>query len=143
MNPVPDVVEEANAAIGAAVSTTSLPAHLEDLLGEVQRELLGVADGGPVPPPERLRRALAGLGPADVPREFAVLGGVSDAAGLLKLARAITRRASRAAAGELAGYLDLVARLLLVVALRAEEHERAQIPFGGCFDVVRPTERSH
>jgi cob(I)alamin adenosyltransferase len=143
VNQVLDAVAEANAAIGAAVSTTSLPAGLEDLLGEVQLELLDLADGSRVPPPDRLRRALRDLGPADVPRGFAVLGGFSAAAGLLKLATAITRRAARAAGGETAVYLGLLAELLLVVALRAEEHERDQIPLGGCFDVVGPTERSH
>ncbi|GAB2964862.1 ATP:cob(I)alamin adenosyltransferase [Amycolatopsis acidiphila] len=136
-------VEEANAAIGAAVSTTSLPAGLEDLLTEVQHDLLDLADGLRVPPPDRLRRALRDLGPADFPRGFAVLGGFSDGAGLLKLARAITRRACRAAEGEPARYLELLAEVLLVAAWRAEEHEREQIPLGSCFDVVRPTERSH
>lgn len=142
MTDVLAAVEEANAAIGAAVSTAGLPAHLEDLLGRVQRELLDLTDGAPVPP-DRLRQVLRDLGPADLPRGFAVAGGFSSAAGLLKLARAITRRAARAATGEIAGYLDLLAELLLVVALRAEEHERDQIPLAACFDVVRPTERSH
>jgi len=132
-------MEEANAAIGAAVSTGSLPAELETLLAEIQYELLDLTEGNPVTP-DRLRRALRELGPVDVPRGFAVLGGVSDAAGLLKLARAITRRVAREQGRE---YLGLLADVLLVVAWRAEEHAEVQVPLGLCLDVVRPTPRSY
>jgi cob(I)alamin adenosyltransferase len=65
-------------------------------------------------------------------RGVSVLGGVSDAAGLLKLAKAVTRRASRAIdmlAEDGRRYLELL--LAEVVArgrVHVEEYERSQVP---------------
>ncbi|NKQ56006.1 ATP:cob(I)alamin adenosyltransferase [Amycolatopsis sp. K13G38] len=148
MNPARDAVDEANAAIGAAISTQSLPGDLEDLLGDIQQDLLDLADalttGASPPPPDRLQKVLAGAHTAEPPRGFAVLGGLSPGGGLLKLARTVVRRAAHTAArGPVRDYLDLLADVLLTAAFRAEEHERGQVPLGLCIDVVRPTERSY
>jgi cob(I)alamin adenosyltransferase len=153
-----DAVEEANAAIGAAISTCSLSTDVKSLLTEIQYELMdlteAVSRGEPGPEPDRLHRALQHYGVDAPPRGFAVLGGVSNAAGLLKLARAVTRRASRAVTALPEGggpYMELLAELLLAVAFHgeeAEEQELAQVPFGVCgsrpvSSVVRPTLRSY
>jgi cob(I)alamin adenosyltransferase len=131
-----DAVEEANAAIGAAISTCSLATEFESLLTEIQYELLDLADaldrGEPVPEPDRLHAALRQYRVDTLPRGFAVIGGGSDAAGLLKLARAVTRRAARVVSAGGAAYLELLAELLLAVAFHAEERERWQVPLGGC-----------
>jgi cob(I)alamin adenosyltransferase len=131
-----DAVDEANAAIGAAISTCSLPTEYESLLTEIQYELLDLAEaldrGAPVPELDRLHRALRQYRVDTLPRGFAVLGGVSDAAGLLKLARAVTRRAARMVSAGSAAYLELLAELLLAVAFHAEDQERRQVPYGLC-----------
>lgn len=148
MNAVRDAVEEANAAIGAAISTLSLPGDLENLLHDVQHELLDLTDaldgGGSAPTPDRLRLVLAGQDTPVRPRGFEVLGGLSHGASLLKLARTVVRRAAHAVPpGPVQEYLDLVAEVLLAAAFRAEEYERVEVPLGLCPDVVRPTERSY
>lgn len=130
-----DAVEEANAAIGAALSTSSLPHDLSALLDEVQHDLLDLAEAlngnHATPSPDRLRRALREHAVSALPHGFAVLAGFSSAAALLKLARTVVRRAARAvAATDAREYLDLLAEVLLAVAFRAEEHERSQVPLG-------------
>jgi cob(I)alamin adenosyltransferase len=137
-----DVLEEANAAIGAAISTGSLHLDVRSLLTEIQYDLLDLAEAvgtdAPGPGPDRLRRALRRFRVDAPPRGLAVLGGVSDAAGLLKLARAVTRRASRtvtALPGAGGPYLELLAELLLAIALRAEEEaeqDLTRIARGAC-----------
>jgi cob(I)alamin adenosyltransferase len=137
-----DALEEANAAIGAAISTGSLPLDLRSLLTKIQYELLDLTEAvgtdAPGPGPDRLRRALRHYRVDTPPRGLAVLGGVSDAAGLLKLARAVTRRASRTVTvlpGAGGPYLELLAELLLAIALRAEdeaEQDFRRIALGAC-----------
>ncbi|MEW2506820.1 hypothetical protein AB0878_40845 [Amycolatopsis sp. NPDC047767] len=133
-----DAVEEANAAIGAAVSTCTLPADDEAVLLDVQYELLELADalaaGTPVPELPRLWRAARDLGPVAVPRGFEVLGGLSAAAGLLKLARAVSRRAAREAPADAVPVLDRLGDVLLALAFRAEERERSLGYVGWCAD---------
>lgn len=145
-----EALDEVNAVIGAVVSTDAAPPEVEpDLIG-VQHELLVLADalmsGAAPPSPDRLREVLERY-PGDVPREAALLGGPSAAAGLLKLARTVGRRAARAvaavpdAAAEYRAYLDLLAEALLRLALRCEQLEDDQVPLGMCFQtaaVVRP-----
>lgn len=134
-----EAVEEANAAIGAAISTCSLSTDVESLLTDIQHDLLDLTEaverGGPGPRTDRVEGALARYRVAPPPRGFAVLGGLSDGAGLLKLARTVTRRAARTVRtwGD-ATYLDLLAELLLALAVREEEAERGRIPFGLCIE---------
>jgi cob(I)alamin adenosyltransferase len=141
-----DDIEEANASLGAALSTSSLPYEIETLLLEVQHELLDLAEAiggrGPVPSDDRLRRALDRYGGPGVPTaEFSVLGGANLAAGLLKLARVVTRRAARTVSSlagppeHAEGYLRHLMRVLLVVAFHAEELERELVPWGSCVDL--------
>jgi cob(I)alamin adenosyltransferase len=122
-----DMVGEANAAIGAAVSTGALDAKFRTLLSVVQYDLLDLA-GGRTPSADRLRLALH-RHEAELPRGFEVLGGQSPAAGLLKLAAAVTRRAARSTGSE---YLKVLPGVLLAVAFHTEEVERARIPYGVC-----------
>ncbi|MFI5606441.1 hypothetical protein [Amycolatopsis sp. NPDC051903] len=133
-----EAVEEANAAIGAAVSTCSLPSGDEAVLLEVQYELIELADalaaGVPVPELPRLWRAARDHGAVVVPRGFAVLGGLSAAAGLLKLARAVLRRAAREAPDDAVAVLDRASAVLLAFAFRAEERERSLGYVGSCAD---------
>lgn len=147
MNPARDVVDEANAAIGAALSTLGVPTDLEHVLGEIQQDLLDLADtldkNEKPPTRERLNRIRDTHGTPVLPRGFAVLGGFSQAAGLLKLAGAIARRAAHTLqAGPAREYLDLLGDVLPALAFHIEEHERAQVPFGMCTNVVGRTERS-
>lgn len=141
-----DDVEEANAALGAALSTSSLPQEIEQLLLEVQHDLLRLAaaigGAGVVPSDERLLAAMERYGGQEVPvGELSVLGGVNLAAGLLKLTRAVTRRAARSVSAlpdppdGAEGYLLELMRVLLVVAFRAEEQDLALVPWGSCFDL--------
>jgi cob(I)alamin adenosyltransferase len=148
-----ETVEEANAAIGAAISASSLPTEIESVLFEIQHELLDLAEtidsGQSAPEPDRLRRAWERFRVDGIPRGYAVFGGTSDAAGLLKLARTITRRARRETASTTgATYLDLLCDLLLAIAFQVEERELAQFSSGWCgapeiTNVVRPTRRSY
>lgn len=137
-----DVLEEANAAIGAAISTGSLSLDARSLLTEIQYELLDLTDAvgtdAPGPGSDRLRRALRRYRVEAPPRGLAVLGGASDAAGLLKLARAVTRRASRtvtALPGAGGPYLELLSEVLLAIAFHTEEEaaqDLTRIAFGAC-----------
>jgi cob(I)alamin adenosyltransferase len=133
-----DAVEEANAAIGAAVSTCSLPSADEGVLLEVQYELIELADalaaGTPVPELPRLWRAARDHGGVVIPRGFAVLGGFSAAAGLLKLARAMLCRAARDAPDDVAAVLGRAGDVVLAFAFRAEERERSLGYVGSCAD---------
>ncbi|MGH3756729.1 hypothetical protein [Actinophytocola sp.] len=122
-----DAVDEANAAIGAAISTGSLHREFRSLLSEIQYELLDHADGG-APSTDRLRFALRRHG-VEPPHGFPVLGGYSAAAGLLKLAAAISRRAARQTSSE---YLRVLPDVLLVIAFHTEQEESARVPFGIC-----------
>ncbi|WP_326835579.1 hypothetical protein VSH64_11725 [Amycolatopsis rhabdoformis] len=138
MSAASEAVEEANAAIGAAVSTCTLPAADEAMLLDVQYELLELQDalaaGVAVPELPRLWRAARELGPVAVPRGFEVLGGLSAAAGLLKLARAMSRRAAREAPADAAVVLGRLGDVLVAIAFRAEERERSLGFVGSCAD---------
>jgi cob(I)alamin adenosyltransferase len=142
-----DDLEEANAALGAALSMTSLPAELQSLLTGVQHDLLGlteaVTSGRAGPPDDRLEAALDRYGnpgslAAEIPAAFSVLGGFNQGAGLLKSARMITRRAARTVSSlaeppaDALVYLRKLADLLLVAAFRAEQWEAALTPWGLC-----------
>jgi cob(I)alamin adenosyltransferase len=150
-------VEEANASVGAALCTGTVPDRFVVLLRDVQSDLLALAadvsalgsDG-----PDRaidaaaVQRVLAAVDDhrsEPVPTDFAVLGGSTSGVGLLRLARMTVRRAARsvrrlehggAAPGvSCAGaYLDALAELLLVVAFESELLERQQLPVGWCGD---------
>lgn len=138
---VRDVLDEVNAAIGAALSTHGVPGALEAVLYEVQCELLDLADdldGGTAPrEPEALRRAATAYAPpTGLPRGFAVLAGFSGAAGLLKLARSVAIRGSRTVTGEALDYLRCLADVLLAAAWAAERGEQDQVPLGVCGGAV-------
>ncbi len=142
-------VDEANCAIGMAITMGGLPAGPTALLRRVQNELFDVgADlcnpvtAQPAYPPlritpeyiERLERD-CDQGNAGLPvlRSFILPGGTRGAA-LLHMARAITRRAERTAWAALdasgdsmnpltAKYLNRLSDLLFILARRAnEEH---------------------
>ncbi|AXK32731.1 ATP:cob(I)alamin adenosyltransferase [Streptomyces armeniacus] len=158
-------VEEANAAVGAAISTGSMATEHATVLGEVQRDLLDLAAAlaGPADPPDpadpaaltgpaerdaqrRLAAALAHYAPPEPPPPGShVLAGGSDAAGLLRLARAVTRRAERsvrvladAQPGRVpawaADYLGGLAALLPAVAQRIEREDTRMWAMGACGD---------
>ncbi|KMS91093.1 hypothetical protein [Prauserella rugosa] len=136
-----DAIDEANAAIGAAVSTLGLPRRLDTVLGEVQRELLDLAeavDAGRTPArPSAVNRLLAEYSSFEAPSETptawdAVSAGYSPAAGLLKLARMVTLRASRSVTGDAAVWLSRLAEALLGAAVHVERRERDLVPFGFC-----------
>jgi cob(I)alamin adenosyltransferase len=150
-------VEEANAAIGAAIATGSMPHEFDVLLRDVQNDLLDVAADLSVPRSgeernvvrvgsfyvDRLEGACDRYSAGEPTRGFAMFGGLNDAAGLLCLARTVARRAERSvwslvsedphATGAVpAVYLNRVADLLLVVALQVESAERRNVPLGAC-----------
>lgn len=144
-----EAIDETNAAIGAAIATCSMPTQFETLLTELQHELLELTEtiehDRPAPSADRLQQALQ-QHPIDTStRSCTILGGASDAAGLLKLARIISRRARRLATPlntDAGRYLELLAKVLLAVALHTEEQEHARYDIGSCTgDVVRPTVR--
>jgi cob(I)alamin adenosyltransferase len=138
-------VEEANAAIGAALCGATLPEQFVPLLQDVQNDLIDLADDlstrrSPVIDDAAVRQVLLALdrhrsGP--VPAEFAVLGGSTRGVGLLRLARMTVRRAARtvrrlALAGRPAAYLDALAELLLVLAYESELVEARQFAVACC-----------
>ena len=150
-------VEEANATVGAALCSGTVPGRFVLLLRDVQSDLLALAADlsalGPDGPDRTIDAATVQriLAAADehrsepVPGDFAVLGGSTSAVGLLRLARMTVRRAARslrrlehggAAPGlSCAGaYLDALAELLLVLAFESELLERQQFPVGWCGD---------
>lgn len=155
-------VEEANAAIGAALSTDSLSSHFDALLRAIQHDLLDVTADLSTPATGEAQRAIR-VGRSEIERleaacdryatdglrpESAVLGGASDAAGLLRLARTITRRAERSVwtlitndpestAKPLAAYLNRLSDLLLVVACQADLEATQNIPIGACTNLPR------
>ncbi|WP_018653276.1 cob(I)yrinic acid a,c-diamide adenosyltransferase [Actinomadura flavalba] len=103
-------VEEANAAIGAALALGALPAEIAALLGTVQNDLFDVgADlcAPVVPDPEypplrvdasyveRLEAACDEHNEALPPLRSFILPGGSPGAALLHVARTVTRRAER------------------------------------------------
>src|SRR5690349_13074318 len=99
-----DAVDEANALIGAALCTDSVPAELRPPLRVLQDDLLDTVDallaarpGVVLPPTERIHRFVRELRTERPPAEFAALGGSVDGVGLLRAARAVLRRAARAA----------------------------------------------
>jgi cob(I)alamin adenosyltransferase len=126
-------VEEANAAIGAALCGTTVPEQFVALLRDLQNDLIDLADDlstrrSPAIDDAAVRQVRLALdqhrsGP--VPAEFAVLGGSTRGIGLLRLARMTVRRAARSVrrlepAGRPAAYLDALAELLLVLAFESE-----------------------
>ncbi|ATL81559.1 ATP:cob(I)alamin adenosyltransferase [Streptomyces malaysiensis subsp. malaysiensis] len=147
-------VEEANAAIGAAISTNSMEAEHDTLLGTVQRDLLDLAADLADPRSTRLNPAAHRrlesarqqyAPPAPAPPGSHVLAGGNEAAGLLRLARAVTRRAERSvrilAATEpervpssAAAYLSALAALLSAVALRVDREDPGNLAMGACGD---------
>lgn len=152
-------VEEANATLGAAISTDSMDREFDMLLDGVQRDLLDLAadlaDPGAARVDQarvdRLEAALQRYAYLDPPPpESHVLAGHSDAAGLLRLARAVTRRAERTVRALAAAepqrssplpmaYLDGLAGLLLVLAVRVEREDLRNMATGTCNDrQIRP-----
>jgi cob(I)alamin adenosyltransferase len=150
-------VEEANATVGAALCSGTVPDRYVLLLRDVQSDLLALVADLSAPGsdgPDRaidaaaVKRVLAAVDEhrsEPVPTDFAVLGGSTSAVGLLRLARMTVRRAARslrrlehgdAAPGlTCAGaYLDALAELLLVLAFESELLERQQLPVGWCGD---------
>ncbi|MBB3661374.1 MULTISPECIES: hypothetical protein [Prauserella salsuginis group] len=143
-----DAVDEANATLGAALSTMDVPADLEVVLGGIQLELLRLGDAldgdGEAPSSARIRRVLAENPlPPELPPGFSVSAGFNSAVGLIKLARMTTVRASRTVTGGAAEYLSVLADLLLASAARIDREEQRQVPLGVCGGVVGPTEWSH
>ena len=140
-------VDEANSAIGVAVTTGGLPGHVTDLLVRIQNELFDVgADlcnpvtADPQYPPLRIDESYitrleaacdeynAGL-PAL--RSFVLPGGTAGSA-LLHVARTVVRRAERAAWAAIevhgdtmnalaARYLNRLSDLLFILARVANE----------------------
>jgi cob(I)alamin adenosyltransferase len=149
-------VEEANATVGAALCSGTVPDRFVPLLRDVQSDLLALAadlsapgsDGrGHVIDAAAVRQVLAAVDEhrtEPVPADFAVLGGSTSGVGLLRLARMTLRRAARsvrrlgrdgtaADGSDCAGaYLDALAELLLVLAFQSELLERQQLPVGWC-----------
>jgi cob(I)alamin adenosyltransferase len=140
-------VEEANCAIGVAISLGQPGAELTALLARVQNELFDVgadlanpiADNPPYPPLriddpyiERLEQACDSYNESlPVLRSFVLPGG-TPAGALLHTARTVTRRAERSAwaayaeYGETvnpraARYLNRLSDLLFILARRANE----------------------
>ncbi|GAA1204013.1 ATP:cob(I)alamin adenosyltransferase [Prauserella alba] len=143
-----DAVDEANATLGAALSTLGVPADLEEVLGGIQLELLRLGDAldgdGEAPSSARIRSALADHPlPPELPPGFTVSAGFSSAVGLLKLARITAVRASRTVTRGAADYLSALADLLLASAARIDREEQCEVPLGVCGGVVGPTEWSH
>jgi cob(I)alamin adenosyltransferase len=150
-------VEEANATVGAALCSGTVPDRFVLLLRDVQSDLLGLAadlsalgsDGSDRAIDDAaLQRVLAAVvehRSEPVPADFAVLGGSTSAVGLLRIARMTVRRTARSLrrlehGGAVAGlrcavaYLDALAELLLVLAFESELLERQQLPVGWCGD---------
>jgi cob(I)alamin adenosyltransferase len=150
-------VEEANAAIGAAISTGSMPHEFNSLLRNVQSDLLDVASDLSVPTSdgdrdtirirpvhvERLEAACDRYSSVVPPPGSDVLADCSNAAGLLRLARAVTRRAERSVWGVIAHdptnasrlpavYLNRLSDLLLVVAFHVALEDERHPPLGCC-----------
>jgi cob(I)alamin adenosyltransferase len=143
-------VDEANCAIGAAVTMGGLPAHVTDLLVRLQNELFDVgadlcnplsrgADPLPYPPLRideayvtRLEQACDQFNEGlPVLRSFVLPGGSAGAAAL-HTARAVVRRAERSAWAAIAEhgetvsplparYLNRLSDLLFILARRANE----------------------
>jgi cob(I)alamin adenosyltransferase len=149
-------VEEANATVGAALCSGTVPGRFVLLLRDVQSDLLALAADlsalGPDGPDRTIDAATVQriLAAADehrsepVPGDFAVLGGSTSGVGLLRLARMTVRRAARSVRrlvhgsapglGCAGAYLDALAELLLVLAFESELLERQQLPVGWCGD---------
>ena len=143
-------VDEANCAVGAAVTMGGLPAEITSLLVRVQNELfdvgadlcnpLAVADEPPPYPPlrigedyvTRLEQACDQFNEGlPVLRSFVLPGGSAGAV-LLHTARAVVRRAERSAWAAIeahgqtvspvpARYLNRLSDLLFILARRANE----------------------
>jgi cob(I)alamin adenosyltransferase len=139
-------VDEANCAIGAAITLGALPSPMVALLARVQNELFDVgadlafpvsADPPPYPPlrvtedyVERLEAECDAFNePLETLRSFVLPGGTAGAA-LLHVARTVTRRAERSAwaarseHGEAvsplpAKYLNRLSDLLFILARTA------------------------
>ena len=116
--------DEANCAIGAAVTLGALPDDMVTLLRRIQNELFdcGADLATPVPPSRRSTRSCASTRAtstaletacdeynADLPvlRSFVLPGGTPGAA-LLHTARAVTRRAERTAWAAVADHGDTI-----------------------------------
>ncbi|MCH6170105.1 hypothetical protein [Pseudonocardia alaniniphila] len=150
-------VEEANATVGAALCSGTVPDRFVLLLRDVQSDLLALATDLSALGSDGSDRAIDAaavqqvLAAVDehrsepVPADFAVLGGSTSAVGLLRLARMTVRRAARSvrrlehvgAVPDLScggAYLDALAELLLVLAFESELLERQQLPVGWCGD---------
>jgi cob(I)alamin adenosyltransferase len=150
-------VEEANATVGAAVCSGTVPDRFVLLLRDVQSDLLALAadlsaigsDGSDLAidaaAVQRVLTAVDEHRSEPVPTDFAVLGGSTSGVGLLRLARMTVRRAARSVrrlenggAGSglrcVGAYLDALAELLLVLAFESELLERQQLPVGWCGD---------
>ncbi|GAA5164488.1 hypothetical protein GCM10023321_52990 [Pseudonocardia eucalypti] len=153
-----DAVDEANALIGAALCTDSIPIELRQPLRVLQDDLLDLVDGlltsrtdGALPAAGRIRDFIREIRTEPPLAEFAALGGSVDGVGLLRAARAVLRRACRAArrladtaAAErghhppipatVECHLAAGAELLLVIAFETELRANRELPVVGLCD---------
>lgn len=128
-----EAIDETNATIGAAISTCSIESEFENILTRIQHELLDLSDAirqddhDPTPPStEYLQQTIQRYGGQSRDRGSAVLAGLNEAAGLLKLARCGAQRAGRltsSAAGPSGQYLEALMEVLLVVAHQLEQRD--------------------
>jgi cob(I)alamin adenosyltransferase len=149
--------EEAELAIAAAISTDDMAEEFDALLRRIQTDLVAVRADLSTTISENDRDATqvshahvemleAACDRYAVERphpRLAVSPGSSAAAGLLRLAVAVTRRAERSAWALLNGapentaklpaiYLNRLSSLLLVVAERVDHEQGQRIPIGAC-----------
>jgi cob(I)alamin adenosyltransferase len=145
-----DALDEANAAIGAGISTGELPPAADQVLRSIQRDLADMSRslGRPgedlsVVLPEEVNerpRAAALLLSQNRRPSGSLVAGHCLAAGLLRLARAVVIRAARSADAlrdedgrtAMTAYLLSLAALLDLVAQEADEVEERSIPVGTC-----------
>lgn len=153
-------LDEASTAIGVAVTVGYLPEEFDALLRKTQTTLADLGRQLPTPPPgcnETLAELDATLRrhPEPIPDDFTVSSERSDTAALLKLARAVTRRAERTlwalsrqtpSVRSVAVLLNRLADVLLMIAFQRHHPSAREVPLGRCAvipdDVVGPTPAS-
>lgn len=152
-------VEEAGAAIDAAISTRGVPGRVDSLLRSVRADLsclradLAMSHEPETPEPVRISpEAIARAesvhddyrSQAQEPESISP-NEMSSSAGLLRLARAVTRRAERSVWTLVADepeaisrcvpvYLDRLGDLLRDIATDLDRNDRDDIPVGFCYD---------
>ena len=137
-------VEEANAAIGACLSTGESSAAVAALLRGVQDGLVDIADAvrrqhDPRAVERRLRELCDSVPPLTARPTRSLTAGHSLAAGLIRLARTVVQRACREvtalgddAAPGVREYLSALPDVLDSVAAELDADERRAIPLGIC-----------